>query len=94
MNKVFFGAHVIFHPGYYVQEIIDDLGVERPEFSKRLCISDELLDDLISGDIDLSEELAARLCKETNISVRTWMNMQKCYTRRMEETASRKELVS
>lgn len=94
MNKMIYESHAVFHPGYYVQEMIDDIGVERTAFAKRLHVSDQMLRDLISGDIDLSANLATRLSEETGVSVETWLNLQERYKQHAEMIEHRKEMVS
>ena len=88
MSNIFNHNGIIaFHPGYYIAEIIEDLGITQAEFSSRVGIPADILSQLIAGQMDLTEDLAGRISSALGNSTEFWMNLQKSYTEKMIESA-------
>lgn len=49
---------IAFHPGYYVAEHIETKRINHAEFAEKLGISENLLDKLLDGQLDVTDELA------------------------------------
>ena len=67
---------IAFHPGQYIGELIEDYNLTHKEFSERLGISEMKLGKLVKGEQSISIEFAQKLEKLTNISMKTWLNLQ------------------
>lgn len=67
-----------FAPGEYIE---DDM---YEDYSSRLGISADDLEDLINGVLPIDYDLAKRIEKVTGVSAETWMNLQKRYDKRKE----------
>ncbi|ORO80250.1 addiction module antidote protein, HigA family [Streptococcus oralis subsp. dentisani] len=76
---------IAFHPGQYVEELIEDYNVTQKEFAERLGISETKLGRLVNGEVSISNEIAQKLEKLTNISMKTWFNLQNAYDVKMAE---------
>ncbi|EHI77367.1 addiction module antidote protein HigA [Streptococcus sp. oral taxon 058 str. F0407] len=76
---------IAFHPGQYVGELIEDYNLTHKEFSERLGISEMKLGKLVKGEESISNDLAQKLEKLTNISMKTWLNLQNAYDIKMTE---------
>ncbi|MDO5028603.1 MAG: HigA family addiction module antitoxin [Bacillota bacterium] len=76
---------IAFHPGSYVEDIIDDLNITQAEFARRLGTSPKTVSGLVSGKIRLSEDLAFKLEKMTGVDFQTWMNIQNSYDKKILE---------
>lgn len=76
---------IAFHPGQYVEELIEDYNVTQKEFAERLGISEMKLDKLVSGEESISNDTAESLAKLTNISMQTWLNLQNAYDVKVAE---------
>ena len=76
---------IAFHPGQYVEELIEDYNVTQKEFAERLGISETKLGRLVNGEVSISNEIAQKLEKLTNISMKTWLNLQNAYDVKMAE---------
>ncbi len=70
---------IIFHPGYYIEEVVSESGLTNEEFADKLEIFSVELGLLIAGEVSLSEDVAVKLAEETGTSVGYWMNLQKGY---------------
>ncbi|VTS48589.1 HigA family addiction module antitoxin [Streptococcus dysgalactiae] len=70
---------VAFHPGSYIEEIIDDLNITQEEFAERLGVSPKTISKLINAEVPVSTETANKLSKLTGISMSTWLQMQNSY---------------
>lgn len=90
-NKVYKDL-AAFHPGYYVQDIIDDMEITQSEFAKRLNTIDKTLSQLLAGQISLSVDLANKLSQMTGTSVAMWLNLQAQYDEKVLEIERRQQL--
>lgn len=91
MRKKFYEELSAFHPGYYVQELIDDMEITQRELAKRLGVSEKTVSLLLSGTANLTPDLAERLSKMTGTSVRLWLNLQTIYEEKCFEIQRRKQ---
>ena len=76
---------IAFHPGQYVEELIEDYNVTQKEFADRLGISEMKIGKLVNGEESISNDIARKLAKVTNISMITWLNLQSIYDVKIEE---------
>lgn len=90
MNKVEYKELIAFHPGYYLNDIIEDMGITQDEFSKRLGTTGKHLSDLLRAKIKLSDEIALKLSIMFGTSIDVWLNLQKTYTEKVLEIERRK----
>lgn len=74
-----------FHPGYYVEEAIQDMNISQGEFAKRLGVSERTLSLFIDGQIDISYNLARRLSMVLGTSIKFWFNLQRIYNKKLLE---------
>lgn len=68
-----------FHPGYYIKEVIDDMGITQEDFAKRLGTTPKNLSLIIRGEQRLTPEIAMKLSKLLNSSIAYWQNLQSAY---------------
>lgn len=74
-----------FHPGYYIQEIIDEMEMSQAEFAERLTITPKNLSDLLHGKASISQNIAEKLSLMLGTSVEVWLNLQKKYEEKLIE---------
>ena len=74
-----------FHPGYYVEEAIQDMNISQGELAKRLGVSERTLSLFIDGQIDVSYNLAERLSMVLGTSIKLWFNLQRIYNKKLLE---------
>lgn len=75
---------IAFHPGQYIGEIIEDYQMTQKEFAENLGVSPKTISKLVKGEESISNEIAQKLEKFTNISMKTWFNLQNSYDVKME----------
>lgn len=78
-NEVMYKDLIAFHPGAYIEEIIDELNITQEEFARRVGTSAKTISKLVNGEESISKDMANRLAKITGISIETWMNLQNAY---------------
>ncbi|MBQ0059943.1 MAG: HigA family addiction module antidote protein [Lachnospiraceae bacterium] len=83
---------VAFHPGYYITEVIEDLGISQAEFAKRLGTTGKTLSKLVNGQINLSNEIAKKLAAMLGTSVELWVNLQATYDQKVIEIERERDL--
>lgn len=76
---------IAFHPGQYIGELIEDYNMTQNEFAEKLEVSPKTISKLVNGEESISDDLAQKLEKFTNISMKTWLNLQASYDRKMAE---------
>lgn len=76
---------IAFHPGQYLGELIEDYEMTQKEFAERLGISEMELGKLVNGEESISNDIARKLAKVTNISIITWLNLQNAYDVKVAE---------
>ena len=78
---------IAFHPGQYIGELIEDYQMTQKEFAEKLTVSPKKISKLVNGEESISNDLAQKLEKLTNISMKTWLNLQASYDRKVAEGA-------
>ena len=78
-------ALIAFHPGQYIGELIEDYQMTQKEFAEKLGVSPKTVSKLVNGEQSISNEIAQKLEKLTNISMKTWLNLQNAYDVKMAE---------
>ena len=76
---------ISFHPGQYIGELIEDYNMTQNEFAEKLEVSPKTISKLVNGEESISDDLAQKLEKFTNISMKTWLNLQNAYDVKMAE---------
>lgn len=76
---------IAFHPGQYIGELIEDYQMTQKEFAEKLGVSPKTVSKLVNGEQSISNEIAQKLEKLTNISMKTWLNLQNAYDVKMAE---------
>ena len=80
-NTIEYKDIIAFHPGYYVEDIIEELGISQAEFALRMGTTPKTLSQLVNGWINISNDLAKKLSMMLGSSVDGWLNLQKNMTR-------------
>ena len=81
-----------FHPGYYVEETIQDMKISQSDFAKRLGIPERTLSLFIDGQIDISYKLAERLSMVLGTNIKFWFNLQRTYNNKLLEIIRAKNI--
>ena len=76
---------IAFHPGQYIGELIEDYQLTQKEFAEKLEVSPKTISKLVDGEESISNDLAQKLEKLTNISMKTWLNLQASFDRKVAE---------
>lgn len=58
---------IAFHPGSYLEDILMDLGIDSQKFAKQLDLPVLTVDQVISGDQDVTSLIAERLSAVTGV---------------------------
>lgn len=91
-NYIEYNNKMAFHPGYYIQELVDDSGLTQEDFAKRLDTTPKNLSLLIRGEQNLSIDIAVKLARLFNNSIEFWLNLQATYDAALAEIKSSEEL--
>jgi addiction module HigA family antidote len=67
------------HPGEFLAEILDDLGMTQAQFASAVHVSAMRISHLINGSRPVTAELALRIGKALGQTPRYWLNLQADY---------------
>ena len=90
MNKIENGNTIVFHPGYYIKEYIDEMGFSKKEFASLLGVTPNTLNELVSGDRKLTTDIAYKLSELLGTSIEVWLNIQKTFDESTQELLNTK----
>ena len=82
---------VAFHPGYYIADIIEDMGITQAEFATRLGTNTKTLSYLLNGQANISNDLAKKLSVMMGTSEEVWLNLQSTYDQKQIEIQKEKD---
>ena len=91
-NCVEYKELMAFHPGYYIEEIIDSMGISQAEFATRLGTTPKTLSQLLNGQANISNDLAKKLATMLGTSVDVWQNLQNTFDKKIIEIEQIKDL--
>lgn len=89
MNKIEYQELIAFHPGYYVKDYIDELGITQEELAKRLQTTPKYISDLVNGRINLTDEMVLKLSIVFGTSTKLWLNLNQKYIEKKLEIEKR-----
>lgn len=84
-NEIEYKDLIAFHPGSYVEEIVEELNITQAEFAVRLGTTSKTISKIINGEERISKDIANKLAKLTGVSVQTWLNLQANYDAKLVE---------
>lgn len=91
-NYIEYNDSVAFHPGYFIEELIEDSGLTQEDFAKRLGTTPKNLSILVRGEQSLSVDMAMKLSKMLGTSMSYWLNLQNAYDSACAELRATEEL--
>lgn len=91
-NYIEYRDSVAFHPGYYIEEMVEDSGLTQQDFATRLDTTPKNLSKLINGQQRLSVEMAMKLSRMLGTSIDYWLNIQNAYDVALAQIESDKNL--
>ena len=80
-----------FHPGYYVSEIIEEMGITQAEFAMRIGTNTKTLSCLVNGQANITNDLAKKLSVMTGTDEEMWLNLQSTYDKKLIEIQKNKD---
>ncbi len=90
MNKMEYKEIAAFHPGYYIADIIEDMGITHEEFARRMGTTGKTISKLVNGQCNLSNDLAGKLAMMLGTSAEVWINLQAVYDQKKIEIEQKK----
>ena len=79
-----------FHPGYYIAELSDELGINHAELALRLGLSLDNVSLLIDGKTDITSKIASKLSAMTGTSAELWLGLQAEYDKKIQKLLKRR----
>lgn len=80
------------HPGEYLSEFyLEPLAISQTKMAEHLQVSKSALSRLLSGDSDLSPEMAVRLSYVLDRSAESWMEMQSQHSLKQAKASLNKD---
>lgn len=80
-NMIQIGDQMFFHPGYYLQEWLEEKNMSVEEFADKTNISSENAKAIIAGDKLMTGLERLEISDVTGISTNTWQNLETAFLR-------------
>ena len=80
------------HPGEFLKEIIDELGISQAEFARTVGLSAMRISHVIKGQRPVTAEMALLFAKAFGQTPRYWINLQAAYDLKIAEKAMGRKL--
>lgn len=80
-NMIQIGDQMFFHPGYYLQEWLEEKNMSVKEFADKTNISSEDIRAIIAGDKLMMGLERIKISDATGISTNTWQNLETAFLR-------------
>ncbi|MBR2801306.1 MAG: HigA family addiction module antidote protein [Erysipelotrichaceae bacterium] len=90
-NLIEYNNKLAIHPGYYIEELIEELGISQEDYAKKLGTTPKNLSILLRGEQSLSADMAMKISRLTGTSIKLWTNLQSAYDAAMAEIRSEQE---
>jgi addiction module HigA family antidote len=88
-----FDNKVAFHPGYYIKEYIDSVGLTQEDFANRLGTTPKNISILVRGEQSISIDIANKLARLIGTSVEYWLNLQNAYDKLVYDFNTKSEMI-
>jgi addiction module HigA family antidote len=82
------------HPGEYLREALEDLGLSQAELAKTLGVSPMRISHLVREERPVTAELALRLGQAFGQSAQYWLNLQTGYDLKLAQARLADELAA
>ena len=80
------------HPGEFLAELLDELGLSQSEFARAIGISPMRISHIVKGKRPVTAELALLFARAFDQSPEYWLNLQATYDLRLAQSAIAKQL--
>ncbi|HEX4113364.1 MAG TPA: HigA family addiction module antitoxin [Stellaceae bacterium] len=80
------------HPGEFLAEILDDLGMTQAAFARKIGVSPMRISHIVKGTRPVTAELALLFGRAFGQSPEYWLNLQTAYDLRVAEPPLAKRL--
>lgn len=80
------------HPGEFLRETLDELGLTQAAFASALGISPMRVSHLLKGDRPVTAELALRLGRALGQTPQYWLNLQTAYDLKVAQATMKDSL--
>ena len=82
------------HPGEFLRETLDELGLTQAAFAQAICVSPMRVSHLLRGDRPVTAELALRLGQALSQTPQYWLNLQVAYDLKVAKAKFKESLRS
>ena len=82
----------VSHPGIYLKDAIEELGLNQSEFALRSGLSIKNVSTIINGESNITFDVAIKLAAFFNTSVEGWINLQTKYDMYLNEQKMEEEI--
>lgn len=82
------------HPGEFLRETLDELGLTQASFSQAIGVSPMRVSYVLKGQRPITAELALRLGKALGQTPQYWLNLQTAYDLKVAQAAFQDSLLT
>jgi addiction module HigA family antidote len=86
MNTIFSSGLSVIHPGDFLTETLDELGITQAQFARAIGVSPMRVSHVINGARPVTAELALLFGRAFGQTPQYWLNLQAAYDLKTTET--------
>lgn len=79
---------VVFHPAYYLDEILCEMDMSEVEFANHMNMKIAQTHNLLDGEMSVTADLAKKLEELSGVSAEMWETMQKKFDRQVRRMSA------
>lgn len=76
-------TYIATPPGETLKELLEDRGMSQKDFAQRMDMSENYINKLINGEVQLTNDVALRLEMVLGIRVHFWNNLESIYREKL-----------
>lgn len=87
-------TYIAIPPGSTIEEQLEERGMSRQEFASRMDMPENNISRLISGEIQITPEVACRLEAVLGLSASFWSNLEAIYREKIIKASAENAMLT
>ncbi len=86
-------GRIVSHPGVYIKDAIDELGLTQSEFALKSGLSIKNVSTILTGESDITFDIAVKLSNFFHNSIDGWLDLQNKYNLSCKKKSTKSKIL-